>query len=167
MHSHQLGQARRAVPHARARAAQDVGDAGDAYAALLGAAVRPRAAGALTNAWEPRDPEPALRWLDAWEGLLPLAVQRHVLHSLVFPKARARPRRRLRRRRSGSTCCPALGICLVLAPSVKHSQRRMTPARDPCRPRTCCIHGAPHARGPMACAEAKGAADAAARGARS
>ncbi len=115
------GQARHAVPHARARAAQDVGDAGDAYAALLGAAVLPRAAGALTNAWEPRDPEPALRWLDAWEGLLPPAVQRHVLHSLVFPKARARPRRRLRRRRSGSTCCPALWIALCwFHPSCTH-----------------------------------------------
>ncbi len=103
-HSHLLGQARHAVPpRTRARCAQDVGDAGDAYAALLGAAVLPRAAGALTNAWEPRDPEPALRWLDAWERLLPPAVQRHVLHSLVFPKARPRRRRRSRGRPGAST----------------------------------------------------------------
>ena len=73
--------------------AQDVapGDSTDAYAQLLAAAVLPRVAAALTNAWEPRDPEPALRWLDAWEPLLPPAVQRHVLHSLVFPKVTANP----------------------------------------------------------------------------
>ena len=65
---------------------QDMSDGADAYAQLLSAAVLPRVVAALTNSWEPRDPEPALRWLDAWEPLLPPALQRHILHSLVFPK---------------------------------------------------------------------------------
>ena len=46
----------------------------------------PRLANALTNAWEPRDPEPALRFLEAWAELLPLGVQRHVLDTLILPK---------------------------------------------------------------------------------
>lgn len=68
---------------------QDMDDGADAYAQLLSAAVLPRVAAALTNAWEPRDPEPALRWLDAWEPLLPPALQRHILQSLVFPKVQS------------------------------------------------------------------------------
>ena len=66
-------------------------DCADAYAQLLSAAVLPRVAAALTNAWEPRDPEPALRWLDAWEPLLSPALQRHILQGLVFPKVQFTP----------------------------------------------------------------------------
>lgn len=41
------------------------------------------------TSWEPRDPEPMLAWLDAWEGLLPPAALSHVLMSLVLPRIAA------------------------------------------------------------------------------
>ncbi len=62
----------------------------DPYTRLLAAAVLPKLANALTNAWEPRDPEPPLRFLEAWAELLPAGVQRHILDSLILPKVRAR-----------------------------------------------------------------------------
>ena len=58
----------------------------DPYTRLLSLVLLPRLANALTNAWEPRDPEPALRFLEAWAELLPLGVQRHVLDTLILPK---------------------------------------------------------------------------------
>ena len=36
-----------------------------------------------------REPEPLLALLDAWDALLPPALHRHVLDTLVFPKASA------------------------------------------------------------------------------
>eukprot|EP00850_Spirogloea_muscicola_P002285 SM000008S22374 [mRNA] locus=s8:1434092:1437602:+ [translate_table: standard] len=41
---------------------------------------------AVTNRWEPRDPEPLLQFLEAWDVLLPTAVRRNVLEQLVLPK---------------------------------------------------------------------------------
>eukprot|EP00850_Spirogloea_muscicola_P005333 SM000024S07795 [mRNA] locus=s24:539546:542717:- [translate_table: standard] len=41
---------------------------------------------AVTNGWEPRDPEPLLQFLEAWDVLLPTAVRRNVLEQLVLPK---------------------------------------------------------------------------------
>ncbi len=68
---------------------QDVGD--DPYTRLLSAVVLPRLAGAITNAWEPRDPEPPLRFLEQWADVLPTSVQRHILDTLILPKVRACP----------------------------------------------------------------------------
>ena len=67
---------------------QDVapGASDDPYTRLLALVLLPKLANALTNAWEPRDPEPALRFLEAWAELLPLGVQRHVLDTLILPK---------------------------------------------------------------------------------
>lgn len=58
----------------------------DPYTKLLAAVVLPKLAGDITNVWEPRDPEPALRFLEAWAKLLPSAVQRHILDTLILPK---------------------------------------------------------------------------------
>ena len=58
----------------------------DPYTRLLALVLLPRLANALTHGWEPRDPEPALRFLEAWAELLPLGVQRHVLDTLILPK---------------------------------------------------------------------------------
>ena len=60
--------------------------AADPYTALLTAAVVPGLASAITNLWEPRDPEPMLRWTEAWQAALPTGVQITVLDTLVFPK---------------------------------------------------------------------------------
>ena len=60
----------------------------DPYAAAVEELVLPplRAAAAL---WEPRDPEPMLAWVDAWERLLPPAALHHVLIGLVLPRVAA------------------------------------------------------------------------------
>ena len=61
----------------------------DPYTRLLALVLLPKLANALTNAWEPRDPEPPLRFLEAWAGALPPSVQRHVLDTLILPKVRS------------------------------------------------------------------------------
>lgn len=43
---------------------------------------------ALT-AWQPRDPEPVLKWLEHWEPLLPKAALHHILDALVMPRLSA------------------------------------------------------------------------------
>ena len=59
------------------------------YVSLASAVVLPPLAGAITNEWEPRNPEPILLFLEAWAELLPTSVLRHLLDSLIFPKVGA------------------------------------------------------------------------------
>ena len=61
-------------------------DDANPYARLAAAVVLPPAASAITNEWEPRNPEPMLLFLEAWAELLPPALLRHILDSLIFPK---------------------------------------------------------------------------------
>lgn len=58
----------------------------DPYNALLNATVLPGLASAVTNAWQPREPEPMLAWMDAWRDALPMGLQLTILETLVFPK---------------------------------------------------------------------------------
>lgn len=41
---------------------------------------------ALTTRWDPRDPEPALRFFETWDGVLPDATAEGLFHGTVFPK---------------------------------------------------------------------------------
>ena len=43
----------------------------DSYTRLLASTVLPKLATAITNAWEPREPEPLLQFLEQWAHLLP------------------------------------------------------------------------------------------------
>ena len=58
----------------------------DPYTALLKATIIPALASAITNYWQPREPEPMLAWMDAWRDALPMGLQLSVLETLVFPK---------------------------------------------------------------------------------
>lgn len=60
--------------------------AADPYTSLLNAAVIPSLASAITNLWEPREPEPMLTWMDAWRDALPNGVLVTILENLVMPK---------------------------------------------------------------------------------
>ena len=41
---------------------------------------------ATTNVWQPRDPEPMLRFLEAWDKVLPGGIKQNLLEGLVMPK---------------------------------------------------------------------------------
>ena len=62
----------------------------DPYTRLLASTVLPKLSTAVTNSWEPREPEPLLQFLEQWAHLLPPSVQRHILDTLVLPKVRDR-----------------------------------------------------------------------------
>ena len=68
------------------RDCQDAAEDGNPYVQLTTSTVLPPTASALTNEWEPRNPEPALQWLDAWTDLLPATLINHILNNLVYPK---------------------------------------------------------------------------------
>ncbi len=59
----------------------------DPYLALVSELVLPPLRSACTT-WEPREPEPLLSFLAAWEPLLPRAALDHVLEMLVMPRLR-------------------------------------------------------------------------------
>jgi len=65
-----------------------LGGSEDPYLLLVSEVVLPPLRSAVTSQWQPRDPEPLLSWLEAWEGLLPGAALSHVLDMLVMPKLR-------------------------------------------------------------------------------
>lgn len=65
---------------------QEVAATSDPYTQLVGAVVLPRLSAAITNDWEPRNPEPMLQFMDAWEPHLPRPALQHILHSLILPK---------------------------------------------------------------------------------
>lgn len=60
----------------------------DPYVQLCSVVVLPKLNRAVTNDWEPRNPEPLLHFIELWGPLLPGALQQHILESLVYPKVR-------------------------------------------------------------------------------
>lgn len=64
------------------------GASSDPYVQLCSVVVLPKLNRAVTNDWEPRNPEPMLHFIELWGPLLPGALQQHILESLVYPKVR-------------------------------------------------------------------------------
>lgn len=61
----------------------------DPFTMLISYSCVPHIRSAITNTWEPRNPEPLIRLIEAWEHIWPSTVLNHVLLGLVFPKLRA------------------------------------------------------------------------------
>ena len=67
---------------------QAAAEAQDPFAQLVALVMLPALRTAITNAWQAREPEALLQWLDLWHPLMPPALLHELLTSQVFPKVR-------------------------------------------------------------------------------
>ena len=74
--------------HACAQPPQAAAEAQDPFAQLVALVMLPPLRTAITNAWQAREPEALLQWLDLWQPLMPPALLHELLTSQVFPKVR-------------------------------------------------------------------------------
>lgn len=73
------------IVHFPSRSASEVTDA---YLQLVFEVLLPPLRSAIVTSWEPRDPEPLLTLIEAWEGALPAVAMGQLLEALVMPKIR-------------------------------------------------------------------------------